>query len=126
MNYKRSAFSLSLISLAIALFVGCHAEVPTTAPSQKSNSNTENRVDGDFAKGLLNRAAVIKSSKSITCKKYPNADDVLVDNYNFSKYNPDGTSITWDDVFIKVLTEKGRRDNQSISFYFALPYSTVN
>jgi transglutaminase-like putative cysteine protease len=125
MNYKRSAFSLSLISLAIALFVGCHAEVPTTAPSQKSNSNTENRVDGDFAKGLLNRAAVIKSSKSITCKKYPNADDVLVDNYNFSKYNPDGTSITWDDVFIKVLTEKGRRDNQSISFYFALPYSTV-
>jgi len=125
MKCKQSAFSLSLLSLIVALFVGCHAEVPTVTAPQDSGPDTAKRVDGDFAKGLLNRSAVIKASKGVNCQKYPNADDVLVDNYTFSTYKTNGTSTTWDDVFIKVLTEKGRRDNQTISFYFALPYSTV-
>jgi transglutaminase-like putative cysteine protease len=68
---------------------------------------------------------VIKSANKVTKVKYPNADDVLVDDYIYTKYNTDGTSVTWDDTFIKVLTEKGRRDNKTISFYFSLPYSTV-
>jgi transglutaminase-like putative cysteine protease len=125
MKCKKSAFFLSLFSIIAALLIGCHAEVPTTTPQQTSNPETEKRADGDFAKGLLNRTAVINAAKDVNSKKYPNADDVLVNNYTFSTYKTDGTSTTWDDVFIKVLTEKGRRDNQTISFYFSLPYSTV-
>jgi transglutaminase-like putative cysteine protease len=87
------------------------------------NSLTKDKKN--FSTGILNRIEVIKKAKKITSIKYPNADDVLVDDYIYTKYNVDGTSTSWDDTFIKVLTEKGRRDHKSLSFYFSLPYSTV-
>jgi len=79
----------------------------------------------DFSDGILDRAEVIKSAKQVTSRKYPDSDDALVDDYLFTAYRPDGTSVTWDDVYTKILTEKGRRSNRSISFSHTLPYSTV-
>jgi uncharacterized protein DUF3857 len=40
-------------------------------------------------------------------------------------FRPDGTGERQDETFTKVLTEKGRRNNRTISQSFMLPYSTV-
>ena len=81
-------------------------------------------ADIDVEKGLLDRATVIEAARGITLQAYPNADDVLVDNYVLATYQADGTGEQWDDQYVKVLTEKGKRDQQSISRYFDLPYET--
>ena len=88
---------------------------------------TQNICFGNsYPKGILNKNKVYEASKTITNNAYPNSDDVLLDDYIIEKYNPNGTATVWDDTFIKILTEKGKRDNQTLSLYFTLPYSTVN
>ena len=74
---------------------------------------------------LLDRAAVLQSAAAVTRAAYPNADDVLVDDWIRVRYEKDGTSLTTDETWLKVLTEEGKRDNQSLSFYFTLPYGDV-
>ena len=119
---NNTVFSLFFASMII--FSGCFGELP-----EKSVQSTQNIPDtetkNEFKAGILNRADVIKSASEVTIKKYPNSDEVLVDDYIFTRYNADGTAVTWDDTFIKILTEKGRRENKTISFYYSLPYSTV-
>lgn len=75
--------------------------------------------------GMLDQTTVIQAAKTVTSKQYPNADSVLVDEFIRVKYEADGTSETWDDEYVKVLTEKGKRDYQSLSYHFTLPYGTV-
>ena len=79
----------------------------------------------DFSDGLLDRAAVINAAKDVTRRQYPNADDALVDDHIRVRYQADGTSVTVDDTFVKVLTEKGKRGNNKLSFHFTLPYGAV-
>ncbi len=74
---------------------------------------------------LIDMDSILSLNKSVTLEEYPNADEVLIDQYRKTFYNSDGTSKTYDDVYIKVLTEKGKRSNRQISFYYSLPYSTV-
>src|SRR5438132_3644579 len=40
-------------------------------------------------------------------------------------YRPDGTGECQDENFVKVLTEKGKRNNRSLTLYYMLPYSTA-
>src|SRR5208283_2589472 len=40
-------------------------------------------------------------------------------------YRADGTGECQDETFVKVLTEKGRRDNRTLTMNFMLPYTTV-
>ena len=40
-------------------------------------------------------------------------------------YRADGTGECQDETFVKVLTEKGKRNNRTLSLGFMLPYSTV-
>ena len=79
----------------------------------------------NYPNGILDRNKVYDASKTITSSIYPNSEEVLLDDYTKEVYNPDGTSTVWDDTFIKILTEKGKRDNKTLSFYYTLPYSTV-
>ena len=152
MKHIQSTATLAIFTLLTALFIGCHSEISTkvqpsaqaqesseTAPESKPASTTptssitpattekkvHKNINPALKNGLINRSDVIKSAKDVTRQKYPNADDVLVDDYTLSKYNADGTSTVWDDTFIKILTEKGRRSNQTLSFYYSLPYSTI-
>ena len=88
---------------------------------------TQNICFGDkYSQGILKQDTVYEISKTITNSTYPNSDEVLLDNYIIEKYNSDGTSTAWDDTFIKILTEKGKRNNNTLSFYFTLPYSIIN
>ena len=82
-------------------------------------------AEGTPKVGFLNRDQVIKTAATLDRKKYPNADSILVDDYEKISYNPDGTGISRDEVYEKILTEKGRRENRTLTFYYTLPYSTV-
>ena len=80
----------------------------------------------DYPNGILDRDAVIEAAKSVTAEAYPNADEVLVDDHIIVRYNADGTATRWDDTFVKVLTEAGKRNNQSQSFDFNKHYTRLD
>src|SRR5580698_4268327 len=73
----------------------------------------------------VNLKGVIAAAGGITPEKYPNCDSATVDQNSVRDYNADGTGLCQDETFTKVLTEKGRRDNRELSFFFMLPYWTV-
>ena len=73
---------------------------------------------------LLNRDALISTASSITTDTYPNADAVVVDDYSRTVYNADGTYEAINDSCAKVLTEKGKRGNRTISQSYDLAYGT--
>jgi transglutaminase-like putative cysteine protease len=74
---------------------------------------------------MLDRREVLEAAAEVTRRAYPNADVVQVDEATLCEYEPEGTGVTWMDSYTKVLTEKGRRQQQSVSFHFMLPYSQV-
>ena len=98
--------------LSIALLAACAAyagralEGELIALAVKNVGAAATRGE-DFSHGLLDRAEVVRAAAKVTRERFPNADDVLVDDHIFVRYRADGTSVTWDDTFIKVLTEKG-------------------
>jgi hypothetical protein len=95
---RLSAFLLLTAFLA-CLMPGARAELP------------------DFPDGLLDMGQVLQAAAEITSERFPNSDDALVDDHILA--------VTWDDTVIKVLTEKGKRDNQTLSSHFTLPYSEL-
>ncbi|MFA7173770.1 MAG: DUF3857 domain-containing protein [Kiritimatiellia bacterium] len=73
---------------------------------------------------LLDIQRVIVAAQGITAQQFPDADQILVDDHVLEEYNKDGTSISWDDEYTKILTEKGRRENISHNFAYNTSYST--
>src|ERR1039457_1105936 len=69
--------------------------------------------------------AVLAAAADITLAKYPDSDEATVERKMVRVYRQDGTGEAQDDVFTKVLTEKGKRNNRTLSLSFMLPYSTV-
>ncbi len=66
-----------------------------------------------------------KFAAEATVEKYPDADRVLISNYEVAEYDKEGLGITTDDFYEKILTEKGRREYRSIPFHFNTNYSKV-
>jgi transglutaminase-like putative cysteine protease len=83
---------------------------------------TNDYVGSDWA--LMHAGIVLAAAANITPEKFPNCDEATVDGKSMRFYRPDGTGLSQDETFVKVLTEKGRRDNRTLSFSFMLPYST--
>jgi len=81
--------------------------------------------DADYSKGILDRSAVVNTSGLATVEIYPDADEVLLDDTMLIRYKADGTFLIWDDEFIKVLTEKGKRDNLTMSLHFNQAYEKL-
>jgi len=79
----------------------------------------------EYPEGILDRDAVIAAAQDVTPETFPNADAVLVDDHIIVQYNADGSASRWDDTVMKVLTEKGKREQQSQSFHYSEPYSKV-
>ncbi|MGH7941800.1 MAG: DUF3857 domain-containing transglutaminase family protein, partial [Limisphaerales bacterium] len=67
---------------------------------------------------------VMAAAAEITPAKYPNCDSAIVEQNSVRDYHADGTGLSQDETYTKVLTEKGRRDNRELSFSFMLPYWT--
>ena len=72
----------------------------------------------------ISRDDILAASAAVTAEAYPDADTVLLDSVTFDRYNPDGTSVTYDDTYTKVLTEKGKRDARTDSLHFNVVYAT--
>jgi transglutaminase-like putative cysteine protease len=68
---------------------------------------------------------ILAAANEITPAKFPDCDDAAVERKLVRVYRADGTGETQDENFVKVLTEKGKRNNRTISLNFMLPYSTV-
>ncbi|HEV2455018.1 MAG TPA: DUF3857 domain-containing protein, partial [Verrucomicrobiae bacterium] len=68
--------------------------------------------------------AVMAAAAAVTAEKYPNCDSAIVEQNSVRDYESDGTGACQDETFTKVLTEKGRRDNRELSYFFMLPYWT--
>ena len=78
-----------------------------------------------FAKEFLNLPKIIARSESATAEKYPDSDDVVIDDFTQTEYQPDGTSENWSDSAIKILTEQGKRDSRSLTVSFNISYGTI-
>jgi len=74
---------------------------------------------------LVDAKLVMAAAAEITPAKYLNCDDAIVDQKSIRVYRPDGTGECQDETFVKVLTEKGKRDNRTLTMSFMLPYTTV-
>jgi transglutaminase-like putative cysteine protease len=79
-------------------------------------------AEPDFSAGLLKRSEIVEAARAATAETHPDADDVLIAEDTRVRYEKDGTSVTWRDAAIKVLTEKGRRGNRTLSLYYHLAY----
>ena len=69
-------------------------------------------------------ADILVSSAKATADAYPDADDVMLDSVRYEAYNPDGTSVAYDDTYTKVLTEKGKRGAATTAIGFNVVYGT--
>lgn len=73
----------------------------------------------------LDSASVLRAAAGITLARYADCDAVTVDEKVVESYRPDGTADCQDESYTKVLTEKGRQENDVLSLYYLLPYFTV-
>jgi transglutaminase-like putative cysteine protease len=74
---------------------------------------------------LADAGKTLAAAKDITSAKYPDCDDATVEKRMMRVYRADGTGECQDETYTKVLTEKGRRNNRTLSLEFMLPYFTV-
>ncbi len=70
-------------------------------------------------------AEVHRASLQIGQGAYPDADEILLAGIQNLSYSPDGTGDNVDDVYLKILTEKGRSDYRTIDFHFNSHYQTI-
>lgn len=74
---------------------------------------------------LLNTSNAAQAAATVTLAKYPDCDEATVDKKMVRVYRADGTGEAQDEWFTKVLTEKGKRNNRTVSLSYMLPYFTV-
>ena len=90
-----------------------------------ASAQSTNRYDGpDFA--FLDPKSVLTAAAEVTTAKYPDCDEATVEKKMVRVYRADGTGECQDEAFTKVLTEKGKRGNRTVSLSFMLPYTTVS
>ncbi len=65
---------------------------------------------------LIDAKAALAAASKADVKTYPDAALVYVDEVTRIQYRKDGTDLNLNDKFIKILTEKGRRDCSTFSF----------
>ena len=86
-------------------------------------SGATNLYTGDVW-ALVDAKKALAAASEITLSKYPDCDQATVEKRLVRVYHADGTGECQDEGFVKVLTEKGKRGNRTLSFSFMLPYST--
>ena len=104
---------IRILILALALWA---------APLLRGEST--NRYAGELF-APADTKTVLAAAADITLAKYPDSDEATLERKMVRVYRPDGTGEAQDDAFTKVLTEKGKRNNRTLSLSFMLPYTTV-
>ena len=62
----------------------------------------------------------------VTLERFPDADVVVVDGLDDIKYNPDGTYARVSTQTLKILTEKGRREESEITLRYSARYGKAS
>ena len=75
-----------------------------------------------FAALAADNRTIDQSEQSINSQRFPDADIVTVDEIEKVRYNPDGTYEQTDEWWTKILTEKGRREESSLSLDYSKRY----
>jgi len=69
--------------------------------------------------------AVLAAAADVNLAKLPDCDEALVEQKSLRVIHEDGTAEVQDETFTKVLTEKGKRNNNTLNLGFMLPYNTA-
>jgi len=77
----------------------------------------------DLSAELISRETLVGEARSAAT--YPDADILLVENQTRIRYETDGTSRYITDTACKIMTEKGRQDESSISIGYSTKYGTM-
>ena len=72
---------------------------------------------------MLDLAKVQEIAKGATREKFPDAEDVMIDDIISITYQKDGSSVTWDDTCVKILTDKGVRNNRTLGAGYNISYA---
>ncbi|HUB68410.1 MAG TPA: DUF3857 domain-containing protein [Candidatus Methylacidiphilales bacterium] len=89
-----------------------------------ARGDTVNRYAGSTW-AFIDAKKTLAAASDITLAKYPNCDQATVEEKIVEDYRADGTGEDQDEAFVKVLTEKGKRDCRTLTLGFMLPYSTA-
>ena len=74
---------------------------------------------------LVDRGQALEQAATVDATVYPDADSVLVCDYTVESYLPDGTGKSTNEWYEKILTEKGRRNSRTASFWMSISYGDV-
>ena len=85
--------------------------------------DTNRYADSRWA--LVDAAKIMAAAAEITPAKFPDCDEATIEKKLVRVYRADGTAEMQDESFVKALTEKGKRNNRTITLSFMLPYSTA-
>jgi transglutaminase-like putative cysteine protease len=86
-------------------------------------SGATNLYTGDVW-ALVDAKKALAAAAEITLSNHPDCDQATVEKKLVRVYRADGTGECQDEAYVKVLTEKGKRGNRTLSLSFMLPYST--
>ncbi len=107
----------SVTGLRLAWLVLAFAALPVCAADTNFSGAEWNLVDPQ---------KVMVAAAEFTPEKYTNCDSAIVEEKSVRDFHEDGTGQQQDEIFTKVLTEKGKRGNRQLSLFFMLPYWTVD
>ncbi len=71
------------------------------------------------------QAALLRAAAPATAERYPDADTVLVEDITLAEYKPNGADQTISDVVFKILTEKGRQEQSTVTLGYNAAYGTT-
>ncbi len=81
--------------------------------------DTNRYAGGNWA--FVDSKKVLEAAAEITPAKYPDCDEATVEKKMVRVYRPDGTGECQDETFVKVLTEKGKREQPDAFVQFHAP-----
>ena len=114
-HFRRTAFALIAVFAALS---SAGAPAAPAAPAPKTAVKGASQPEKDAVD-----PAILARGKTADKKKYPDADNVLLYEKEHYVYDPSGTWRTFCESYFKVLTEKGREEHRTLSFYFNTNYT---
>ena len=69
--------------------------------------------------------ALEELARRATLKNHPDADAVVLRDISHSTYQPDGTGTDLGEIYVKILTERGKRDFRTVELSFREGFTTA-
>lgn len=110
-------YRITVINLLTACIMGLLTLCP---PKVEGNVNP-----AVYFRGQLDRSQVIDAASGVSRNKYPNADIICINQHYWVEYNDDGTSVQWDEKYVKILSDEGKQQYSSISAFFRTHFKST-